>query len=109
MALVVRLDNSMKISLISLESTSVYFSFSNVKGPRMSSLASFRSDLTSWGSEFSYLCRLLSLQKSRLQKVPNRESRKVFNKFNVDDFTINPPSELTFEARENEDEWDMSE
>ncbi len=75
-----------------------------VKGPRISSLT-FRSDL-SWGSEFSDLCRSLSVQKSRLEKVPNWESSKVFNKMNLDEFSINPPSELTFEAKE--DDWDMN-
>ncbi len=71
-----------------------------VKGPRISSLT-FRSDL-SWGSEFGDLCRALAMQKSRHEKIPNWESSKAFHKFTPDEYSINPPSELTIEGKENE-------
>lgn len=65
-----------------------------VKGPRISSLT-FRSDL-SWGSEFSDLCRALSMQKSKLEQVPNWETSKAFCKQSEDVFSVSlsPPTEL---------------
>lgn len=63
-----------------------------VKGPRISSL-SFRSDL-SWGSEFADLCRSLSLQRSKMEQIPNWESSKSLHKRSPDEFSLSPPTEL---------------
>ncbi len=70
-----------------------------VKGPRISSLT-FRSDL-SWGSEFGDLCRSLSLQRSQLEKIPNWESSKILNKRSLDEFSLDPPSELIIDGGED--------
>lgn len=71
-----------------------------VKGPRISSLT-FRSDL-SWGSEFSDLCRSLSLQHSQLEQVPNWDSSKILHKLSSDEFSLNSPSELTIEEKQGD-------
>ena len=70
-----------------------------VKGPRISSLT-FRSDL-SWGSEYSDLCRSLSLQKPKSSQCHCWEPNEDL-KHTSDINSISPPSELIIDTDEKE-------